>query len=120
LEDNDIFANAMMGVGITTGGNPGIRKNRISGNELAIFINAGGRGIFEGNDLRGNKRGAWDISPDCLDKIGFSLPTPESNADVQPLSWSYAQSFWRVRQYPTPPYSIPPVFAAYALRPRPL
>jgi len=55
---------------ITEGGNPGIRKNRISKNEYqAIWISDGGGGIFEGNDLRGNKREAWHISPDCLDKV---------------------------------------------------
>ena len=70
LDDNDIFANFGVGVAIKTGGNPAIRENRISKNERnAITILSGGGGAFEGNDLPGNKQGAWDISPDCWGKV---------------------------------------------------
>lgn len=70
LEDNEIFANAFSGMEIRTGGNPTVRGNRISKNtSKAIYVHDGGGGVFEGNDLRGSKTGAWDISPDCLDKV---------------------------------------------------
>jgi F-box protein 11 len=70
LEDNDIFANAGAGVEIKKGGNPTLRRNRISKNGVqAIRVHRGGQGVFEDNDLRGNDKGAWDISPDCEDKV---------------------------------------------------
>ncbi len=70
LEDNDIFANAFSGVEIREWGNPTLRRNRISKNSYrAIFIHDGGQGVFEDNDLRKNARGAWNISPDCQDKV---------------------------------------------------
>jgi len=70
LEDNDIFANAFSGVQIKEGGNPTLRNNRISKNgRVAIWIYNGGQGLFEDNDLRENVEGAWNISPDCQDKV---------------------------------------------------
>lgn len=70
LEDNDIFANARAGVTIKTGGNPTMRRNRISKNGYeAIWVYEGGGGVVEDNDLRDNTRGAWDIDPDCEDKV---------------------------------------------------
>lgn len=70
LEDNDIFGNARAGVKIREGGNPILRSNRISKNSYeAIWVHDGGQGTFEDNDLRGNEKGAWDISPDCQDKV---------------------------------------------------
>jgi parallel beta-helix repeat protein len=65
LEDNDITANAYPGVGIRTGGNPTLRRNRINRNEYqAIWVHEGGKGVVEDNDLTDNKRGAWDIAAD--------------------------------------------------------
>ncbi len=70
LEDNDIFANAYSGVEIREGGNPTFRSNRISKNGYtAIRVYDGGQGVFEDNDLRGNDGGAWDVAPDCEDKV---------------------------------------------------
>ena len=55
---------------IKEGGNPTVRRNRITDNGYeAVWVYEGGRGTFEGNDLRGNKRGAWDIAADCADNI---------------------------------------------------
>jgi len=66
FEDNEIFANANVGLGISEGGNPIIRRNRISENgEVGIWVTEGGGGIFEDNDLRGNVKGAWEIAKDC-------------------------------------------------------
>jgi parallel beta-helix repeat protein len=70
LEENDIFANQMVGVNIRKGGNPTLRRNRINRNAFeAIRIMDGGLGFFEDNDLTGNAKGAWDIAPECLDKV---------------------------------------------------
>jgi parallel beta-helix repeat protein len=70
LEDNEIFGNALSGVAIKRGGNPALRRNRISKNGYeAIWVHDGGCGLFEDNDLRGNPKGAWDIAPDCVDKV---------------------------------------------------
>jgi len=66
LEDNEIFTNEMAGVLIWTGGSPTMSHNRIFQNgQTGIRIMEGGGGIFENNDLRGNAKGAWEISPDC-------------------------------------------------------
>jgi len=70
LEDNEITSNALTGVEVKTGGNPTLRRNRINKNGFeAIYIHDGGLGTFEANDLRGNAAGAWDVSPDCMEKI---------------------------------------------------
>ena len=65
LEDNDIFANALTGVEIRKGGNPTLRRNRITKNGyVAIWVDDGGAGTFEDNDLRENPSGAWQIAAD--------------------------------------------------------
>ena len=52
------------------GGNPTVRRNRISKNGYeAIWVHDGGQDVFEDNDLRENAKGVWDISADCLDKV---------------------------------------------------
>ncbi|MGI8483988.1 MAG: right-handed parallel beta-helix repeat-containing protein [Thermomicrobiales bacterium] len=75
LEDNEIFDHAGAGVivdsetGDRPGGTPRLFRNRIHHNGLtAIEVIAGG-GVFEGNDLRGNRLGAWEIAPDCESRI---------------------------------------------------
>jgi parallel beta-helix repeat protein len=70
LEDNDISGNALVGANIKEGGNPTVRRNRITKNgSEAIWITDGGSGTFENNDLRGNTKGPWDIAEDCLSNI---------------------------------------------------
>jgi parallel beta-helix repeat protein len=70
LEDNDITANAGVGVEITTGGNPTLRRNQINRNEgEAVRIYEGGKGVVEDNDLTGNKEGAWDIAADSKGNV---------------------------------------------------
>jgi parallel beta-helix repeat protein len=71
IEDNEIFANALVGVDIRSG-RPTLRRNRITKNDdvgvkvwcLRIGMGRGG-GIFEDNDLRDNAGGAWNIEPAC-------------------------------------------------------
>ena len=47
-----------------TGGHPVVRNNRITGNGYeGVWVEEGGAGVFEGNDLRENSRGPWDIHP---------------------------------------------------------
>jgi F-box protein 11 len=70
LEDNEIFANAFAGVAIREGGNPTLRRNRISENGYqAIWVYDGGGGVLEDNNLRGNTKGARDIAKDCETKV---------------------------------------------------
>lgn len=65
LERNEIFENAYSGVEIRTGGNPMVRRNRINrNNNKAVWIHSEGGGVIEDNDLRDNRKGAWDISKD--------------------------------------------------------
>ena len=55
---------------IKEGGNPTLRLNRITKNrDRAIRVYDGGQGVFEDNDLRGNVKGAWEVSPECQDKV---------------------------------------------------
>jgi F-box protein 11 len=64
LEDNEIIANAQAGVTVTKAGNPTLRRNRISKNRYeGVWIYDNGAGVFDGNDLRDNVRGAWAIDP---------------------------------------------------------
>lgn len=65
IEDNEIFGNAMAAVQVKTGGNPTVRRNRIRGNREGIRVHKDGRGTFENNVLEENKRGPWNIAPDC-------------------------------------------------------
>ncbi len=70
LEDNEISSNAFTGIEIKSGGNPTLRRNRITNNKNhAIWVYDDGNGIFEKNDLSGNNKGAWLISPECLEKV---------------------------------------------------
>ncbi len=70
LEDNDIVSNGEAGVEIKGGGNPTLRRNRITKNATeAVWVHDGGQGVFEDNDLRGNTKVAWNIAPDCLEKV---------------------------------------------------
>lgn len=66
LEDNEIVSNVTYGIEIIDGGNPTLHRNHISLNNWeGIHVCEDGGGIFEENDLRGNKKGAWRIAPDC-------------------------------------------------------
>jgi len=62
FEDNEIFGHVLSQVIVHSGGNPTLRRNRIhDGKSFGISID-NGHGTFEENDLRNNKKGAWDIS----------------------------------------------------------
>ncbi|MBI4277426.1 MAG: right-handed parallel beta-helix repeat-containing protein, partial [Armatimonadetes bacterium] len=66
----DIFGHAYAGVSITTGGNLTLRRNRINRNGYnAVWVYGGGGGTIEDNDLRGNRRGAWDVSTDSASSV---------------------------------------------------
>ena len=55
---------------IQSGGNPTVRNNRIQRNGYeAIWVQKDGRGTFEDNDLKDNKKGPWDIHKDALPHI---------------------------------------------------
>jgi F-box protein 11 len=57
-------------VRIKTGGNLTLRRNRINKNGYeAVWVNEGGGGTIEDNDLRDNSRGAWDVSADSEPKL---------------------------------------------------
>jgi hypothetical protein len=67
-------------VEIKSGGRLTVRRNRIVKNGYtAVHIHDGGSGVFEENDLQGNAKGAWDISPDCLDKVTLAQNREEAN-----------------------------------------
>ena len=61
--NNEIVDNAKAGISVATGASPTVIDNRISGSgyEGIWVISDAGGGHFEGNDLRGNGRGAWDV-----------------------------------------------------------
>jgi parallel beta-helix repeat protein len=70
LEGNEILGNAFAGVLVSGEGAPTVLKNRIGGNGWqAIAVFERGRGTFEGNDLRANDLGAWDIAPGHADRV---------------------------------------------------
>ncbi len=70
LEGCDISSQSLACVAIHGGADPRLRRNRISKNGYrASRVYDGGQGVFEDNDLRGNTEGAWDVSPDCQDKV---------------------------------------------------
>jgi parallel beta-helix repeat protein len=57
-------------VQVRKGGNPTLRRNRISKNSYrAILVHDGSGGVFEDNDLRGNDGGAWLVSTDSEAKV---------------------------------------------------
>ncbi len=64
LEGCVIEANLVSGVAVREGGAPEVTGCTIKGNGYeAVWIqDATGGGVFRGNDLRGNTRGAWDIA----------------------------------------------------------
>jgi F-box protein 11 len=63
LEDNDIFANENVGVGITTGSNPTLRKNKIHNcSQSGVQVYANGKGILEENDIFENAYAGVRIS----------------------------------------------------------
>ena len=66
LENNDIFENFFAGIAVLKNGNPVVMSNRITKNRQAVWIEQGGRGKFENNDVRGNTEAIWEI----LDSAG--------------------------------------------------
>ena len=65
FEDNVILMNHHVGVTIMNGTTPVFRRNVITRNEdVGVWAWWRGGGTFIGNDLRGNKLGAWDLSSD--------------------------------------------------------
>ncbi|MBK6929957.1 MAG: hypothetical protein IPH12_03510 [Saprospirales bacterium] len=47
-----------------------MRNNQIFENAYqGVWVYENGRGTFENNTLRANKRGAWDIAADCLPNV---------------------------------------------------
>ena len=63
IQNSEILDNGKAGISVDSGGSPTVIGSLIRGNTYeAVWVLAeadGGR--FENNDLRGNKRGAWDI-----------------------------------------------------------
>lgn len=64
FDDCFVDANALAGFTIREGGRPEVRDCTITGNkyEAVWIVDAESGGVFEGNDLRGNDRGTWDIA----------------------------------------------------------
>jgi parallel beta-helix repeat protein len=82
LEDNTIDncglfspTNSMTGVPfpaihIKSGAEVTARGNRITNNAgFGVRVAAGGKGEFQDNDLRGNRKGAWDINKRSLPNV---------------------------------------------------
>jgi F-box protein 11 len=66
IEDCDIYANMQAGITICRFGDPVIRRCHIHDEQQeAIYVHDNGRGTVIDCDLRNNKKGAWDIRPDC-------------------------------------------------------
>jgi parallel beta-helix repeat protein len=57
---------------------PTVRRNRINDNGYeAIWVAEEGGGVFEDNDLRGNKRGPWDVAATAKDQVKQARNTEE-------------------------------------------
>jgi hypothetical protein len=55
---------------------PVVRRNRIVGNTFeGIWVVKDGKGIYEGNDLRHNKRGPWDVESGAPIKRSGNMET---------------------------------------------
>jgi F-box protein 11 len=66
IEDCDIYANVQAGITICRFGDPVIRRCHIHNEQQeAIYVHDNGRGTVIDCDLLNNKKGAWDIHPDC-------------------------------------------------------
>ena len=76
-EENEVVGNALSGVEVSEGGDPVVRRNRITGNGYeAVWVHDSGAGTFEDNDLRGNKLGSWDIASGCTVKQARNQEDP--------------------------------------------
>ncbi|MFM9964409.1 MAG: protein kinase domain-containing protein [Planctomycetaceae bacterium] len=65
IEDNQIIFNRFGGIEVKGNGHYAVvlRKNQITHNKYAaVRVHVAGKAIVEDNDLRGNERGAWDIT----------------------------------------------------------
>lgn len=66
IEDCDIYANMQAGITICRFGDPVIRRCHIHDEQQeAIYVHDNGRGTIIDCYLLNNKKGAWDIRPDC-------------------------------------------------------
>jgi parallel beta-helix repeat protein len=55
IENNEIFGNALSGIGISKGGNPTVRGNKIrDGKQDGVMVEENGLGLIENNDIIGN------------------------------------------------------------------
>ncbi|MDE3228531.1 MAG: right-handed parallel beta-helix repeat-containing protein, partial [Chloroflexota bacterium] len=62
LEENDIFANTLSGVGIKDGATPTLRRNRIhDGKGAGVFVYELGQGLLEDNDIFANALSCVEI-----------------------------------------------------------
>eukprot|EP00741_Cyanophora_paradoxa_P018908 tig00021105_g18254.t1 len=63
VEDNDIYGNALVGIEITTGADPVVRRNKVhDGKDAGIYVHESGRGTVEDNDIYGNALGGIKIA----------------------------------------------------------
>lgn len=52
IEENEVYANTLAGVWITTGSTPVLRRNRIhSGKQVGVYFYDNGHGKLEDNDI---------------------------------------------------------------------
>lgn len=52
IEENEIYANTLAGVWVTTGSAPTLRRNRIhSGKQVGVYFYDNGHGTLEDNDI---------------------------------------------------------------------
>lgn len=52
IEENEVYANSLAGVWITTGSTPVLRRNRIhSGKQVGVYFYDNGHGKLEDNDI---------------------------------------------------------------------
>lgn len=66
IEENRIISNKNAGILVTSEGNPHVINNILAGNAYeGVWVCRYGKGTFCNNDMRGNQRGAKDVSQDC-------------------------------------------------------
>jgi hypothetical protein len=74
FEECDVAANSRAGVAIATGSNPTLRRCRIRSNGgVGVWAQDDAAATVVECDMRGNRRGAWDVDPTCEIRVSGNM-----------------------------------------------